>query len=145
MRKFADKQTIREHTLREFKNWGHSNPLWIVGVSGQISIKEKLTNSHNQNTRKLCLFLSLEWLCLHYFNLKNSDSLYIINTIVLYIAYSVEPGWSLTLWTCQTFSYKYSICQQMTSCTFKLQYQTVLNWPMLLLSMQIILWVSNLS
>ena len=36
MRKFADKQTIREQTLRELKNWGHSNPLWIVGGAGQL-------------------------------------------------------------------------------------------------------------
>ena len=37
IRKFADReQSSREQTDREhFKNWGHSNPLWIVGGAGQ--------------------------------------------------------------------------------------------------------------
>ena len=37
IRKFADRQADREQTNREqFKNWGHSNPLWIVGRAGQL-------------------------------------------------------------------------------------------------------------
>ena len=35
IRKFADKQSSRQRTIKEFKHWGHSNPLWILGVAGQ--------------------------------------------------------------------------------------------------------------
>ena len=38
IRKFDDReQTDREQSENgEFKNWGHSNPLWIVGGAGQL-------------------------------------------------------------------------------------------------------------
>ena len=34
IREQTDNQTIREQTNREFKNWGHSNPLWSVDSRG---------------------------------------------------------------------------------------------------------------
>ena len=45
MRKFAENgQTIKQ-TSREFKTWGHSNHLWIVGESGPIVSKYIWENS----------------------------------------------------------------------------------------------------
>ena len=39
IRKFAHReQADNQRTIREFKNWGHSNPLWIVGGAGQLYI-----------------------------------------------------------------------------------------------------------
>ena len=39
IRKFAHNQANKQRTDREqFKNWGHSNPLWIVGGAGQLHI-----------------------------------------------------------------------------------------------------------
>ena len=36
IRKFADRQrTDNQANKEQFKNWGHSNPLWIVGGAGQ--------------------------------------------------------------------------------------------------------------
>ena len=38
MRKFADKQTIRQRTKNKgFNNWVHSNPLWILEGAGQLN------------------------------------------------------------------------------------------------------------
>ena len=31
----TDKQAKNNQTDKEFKHWGHSNPLWILGVAGQ--------------------------------------------------------------------------------------------------------------
>ena len=44
IRKFAYKHSENKHSdnqaeNREFKHWGHSNPLWIVGGAGQYKFK----------------------------------------------------------------------------------------------------------
>ena len=39
-------QADREQTDRDFKNWGHSNPLWIVGGAGQLCILETAGGNH---------------------------------------------------------------------------------------------------
>ena len=51
-----NKQTSKQRTNREFKNWGHSNPLWIVGVSGPIyctvlycNVRCKYIGNHSRN------------------------------------------------------------------------------------------------
>jgi len=36
IRKFAYREQTHNQTNREFKHWGHSNPLWIVGGAGQL-------------------------------------------------------------------------------------------------------------
>ena len=36
IRKFADNQSSNQTNTEQFKHWGYSNPLWIVGGAGQL-------------------------------------------------------------------------------------------------------------
>ena len=44
IRKFADRQANKQRK-EQFKNWGHSNPLWIVGGAGQYSSIHNMPHS----------------------------------------------------------------------------------------------------
>ena len=59
IRKFAYReQTIKQRTKSEFKHWGHSNPLWIVGGAGQLIQKY----SKRKKNKEKFLEIEEDWL-----------------------------------------------------------------------------------
>ena len=57
-----NRQTDREQTLREFKNWGHSNPLWIVDRGGERANIVMIFLTLNRNV--IICSMKFSFLCL---------------------------------------------------------------------------------
>ena len=61
MRKFADKQSSKQRTIKRFKHGGHSNPLWILGERANKFIILTKETTFGWNLLKIGILISKSW------------------------------------------------------------------------------------
>ena len=86
-----NKQTIKQRTDTEFKNWGHSNPLWIVGGAGQFYM-HKCKLCYTVYTTYFVHHIGLRLCCIH-----NFKSYWYITVLYVTSHFCLDIPWYITL------------------------------------------------